>query len=151
MLQNNPNLPNPAFPPSTPSALNSSHPLPLTCVNPSLILLCLKVLANFSSSSRSLGSSEAPAGVRCFATCKCWGTSRWGSTEEPGRPERPTACPNTPKEMLRVAKIEKPPRFLCLLPSLKQQRGVHHTALRCGVTWEARLGPGWERRRLPCC
>ncbi len=29
----------------------------ITCVKPSLILLCLKVLANCSSSSRSLGSS----------------------------------------------------------------------------------------------
>lgn len=31
--------------------------LPFTCVNPSLMRLCLKVRANCSSSSRSLGSS----------------------------------------------------------------------------------------------
>lgn len=118
--------------------LPSMPSLSFTCVKPSLILLCLKVLANFSSSSRSLGSSEAPAGVRCFATCKCWGTSRWGSTEEPGRPERPTACAEHPKKMLRATEMENHTFFLCHLLSLKEQ--VEFTSLS-GVFLPGR--PGW--------
>lgn len=42
-----------------------------TCVKPSLMRLCLKVLANFSSSSRSLGSSVPPGPGRCLGTGRC--------------------------------------------------------------------------------
>lgn len=124
------NLPQPNM-----STSQVTPPLPLmrllTCVNPSLIRLCLKVLANFSSSSRSLGSSDAPDGVRCFATCKCWGTSRWGSTDEPGSPERPTACWNN-RTGARSHNNRKAHRFLCHLPSTKQ-RSCRLVLLRLGL------------------
>lgn len=54
----------------SPLAQPNSFRLPTnqTCVKPSLMRLCLKVLANFSSSSRSLGSSAPPELGRCLGT-----------------------------------------------------------------------------------
>lgn len=46
------------------TASNYQSDSPHTCVKPSLILLCLNVLANCSSSSRSLGSSRVGVSKR---------------------------------------------------------------------------------------
>ncbi len=48
-----------------------------TCVKPSLIRLCLKVLANCSSSSRSLGSSRLGESM-CFGVVWLWGRDWMG-------------------------------------------------------------------------
>lgn len=57
--------------PPHPSTLHPFRCRPQTCVKPSLIRRCLKVRANCSSSSRSLGSSGWDGGSKHLGGCGC--------------------------------------------------------------------------------
>lgn len=60
----------PHLPPQTPPPRPAAG-WPQTCVKPSLMRRCLKVRANCSSSSRSLGSSGWDGGSKHLGGCGC--------------------------------------------------------------------------------